>query len=1124
MPDLATSKNIKFPCGICKKSVAKNHRAIQCDNCDSWIHIKCQYLDSNDYKKFQNDSSRTFLCIPCKSDLFPFTNLNNNEFDVLLSKGINFIDKDLIDMAPSGNQKALFDQLNEAIQHNILDLDSDYDTDMPVLDCRYFSIDEFRHQKFNPDKSFSIFHLNIHSIDLHIEELRVALQLLDFRFDFICISESKIEKDQAQTQTDISLEGYQSPISTPTESTKGGVLLYAKLGINVIPRDDISNTFYRPKELESVFVEIVNPSQSNSILGSLYRHPSMDEKLFNDHYMVALKNLREKESSKNFYISGDFNFDLLKTSSHPETSNFFDAMMSCYLLPSITIPTKINSKNNTVIDNIFTSQYHPDLKSGNLLIGISDHIPSFLIMPKSNQNHIPKKQNIFKRDTKNFDRENFVLDFLGIDWTECLELDKNDVNHSTSQFIHKMNELLDKYLPLKKLSQKQFKQRYKPWISDYILERISLKNKFLQRSAKCKNPLEKNILYNRYKDLKNYITNLVRNGKKEFYKNYFDENKKNMKKIWQGIKDIVNIKNKHFDQLSCIQNGDKTVTEPLEISNSFNKYFTSIADNILKKRKHTGNKSFKDYLPTPLSNSIAIHPCDESEIELIISSFDVKKACGPNSIPNDLLHLLKKDIASPLALIFNLSFSSGTFPDLLKISKTIPIFKKGSRLLVSNYRPISLLSNLNKILEKLMYSRLYNFLSTHNVFYNLQFGFRSKHSTNHALLDIVEQVKISLDNKKFACGIFVDFQKAFDTVNHDILISKLNTYGVRGIANDWLRSYLSNRSQFVSILGYESTTFPQPHGVPQGSVLGPLLFLLYINDLHRAIIHSRVYHFADDTNLLNVSNSPKQMQKQVNIDLKLLYKWLLANKISLNCSKTELIIFKRRGSNLVNFSYKIKLNGLILRESEYIKYLGVYLDSTLSGKYHCETLRPKLSRACGMLSKARHYVPKEELVSLYHAIFGSHLSYGSQVWSQDPNPHLNKIISLQKRALRTITFSDFNAHSSPIFKDLKVLKLMDNVKINNCLFVHDYLNNLLPICYNNYFSLLSDLRDIATKACELGCLFVPNYRTTKFGLKSFTRKCIDHWNFFSFKFNTNLKDISRTELKCKLTDYFIQSY
>ena len=177
-----------------------------------------------------------------------------------------------------------------------------------------------------------------------------------------------------------------------------------------------------------------------------------------------------------------------------------------------------------------------------------------------------------------------------------------------------------------------------------------------------------------------------------------------------------------------------------------------------------------------------------------------------------------------------------------------------------------------------------------------------------------------------------------------------------------------------------------------------------------------------------------------------------------------------------------------------------------------------------MLSKARHYVPKNELVSLYHAIFGSHLSYGSQVWSQNPNSHLNKIISLQKRALRTITFSDFNAHSSPIFKDLKVLKLQDNVKIHNCLFVHDFLNNQLPDCFDNYFVLLSDLRDIKTKASKLGCLFVPHYRTTKFGLKSLTPKCIDAWNSCSFNLNTNLKDISRFEFKIKLTDFYIDSY
>ena len=213
--------------------------------------------------------------------------------------------------------------------------------------------------------------------------------------------------------------------------------------------------------------------------------------------------------------------------------------------------------------------------------------------------------------------------------------------------------------------------------------------------------------------------------------------------------------------------------------------------------------------------------------------------------------------------IFNLSLMTGVYPDMLKISKTIPIFKKGSRLLVSNYRPISLLSNLNKILEKIVHSRVYKFLEDSQCIYSLQFGFRKKHSTNHALIDITETIRRALDDKKFACGVFVDLQKAFDTVNHDILIDKLDHYGIRGASKNWFSSYLTNRSQFVSILGFDSSTKPIPHGVPQGSVLGPLLFLIYINDLHFAIKNSKVYHFADDTNLLNIGNSPKSMQKLV---------------------------------------------------------------------------------------------------------------------------------------------------------------------------------------------------------------------------------------------------------------------
>ena len=216
--------------------------------------------------------------------------------------------------------------------------------------------------------------------------------------------------------------------------------------------------------------------------------------------------------------------------------------------------------------------------------------------------------------------------------------------------------------------------------------------------------------------------------------------------------------------------------------------------------------------------------------------------------------------------LFNFSFMTSVFSSLLKTSKLSPVFKKDSKLDYSNYRPISLLSNIDKILEKLMYKRLYIFLNNNNIIYN--FGFRQQYSTSHALINITENIRKALDDGNIGCGVFVDLQKAFDTVDHQILLAKLNHYGIRGVSNDWFKSYLSNRSQYVSINGYESGLVALNCGVPQGSVLGPLLFLLYINDLNQAIKFCKVHHFADDINLLCLSNSIKKLNKLVNADLK----------------------------------------------------------------------------------------------------------------------------------------------------------------------------------------------------------------------------------------------------------------
>ena len=210
-----------------------------------------------------------------------------------------------------------------------------------------------------------------------------------------------------------------------------------------------------------------------------------------------------------------------------------------------------------------------------------------------------------------------------------------------------------------------------------------------------------------------------------------------------------------------------------------------------------------------------------------------------------------------------------------------------------------------------MHSRLYNFLSIHNCIYDLQFGFRNKHSTNHALLDLTEDIRKALDGNSFAVGIFIDLQKAFDTVDHKILLHKLGYYGIRGSANEWFRSYLTDRKQYVSINGVESKTTTMKYGVPQGSVLGPLLFLVYINDLHKSIKYCTTRHFADDTNLLIKNKSLKQLNKHVNIDLRNLCKWLKSNKISLNASKTELLLFRHPNKKL-NYDLKIKIDGKVI--------------------------------------------------------------------------------------------------------------------------------------------------------------------------------------------------------------------
>ena len=409
-----------------------------------------------------------------------------------------------------------------------------------------------------------------------------------------------------------------------------------------------------------------------------------------------------------------------------------------------------------------------------------------------------------------------------------------------------------------------------------------------------------------------------------------------------------------------------------------------------------------------------------------------------------------------------------------------------------------------------MFKRLSCFLSKYNIIYNLQFGFRENHSTVHALIYLTEKVRKALDDNCYSCGVFVDLQKAFDTVDHEILLYKLN----RGVENDWFKSYLSDRKQFVSINGVNSEEKNIDYGVPQGSVLGPLLFLLYINDLNNAIKHCSTIYFADDTSLILKNKSLKRMKKYLNYDLHNLSKWLNANMISLNSSKTELLLF-RHPNKSVNYNLKVKINGKLIRPSKVVKYLGLYIDSNLNWNFNTKILAAKLSRSIGMLAKVRHYVDSDTLKSIYYAIFHSHLSYGSIIWAQNSNNrNVKRIMRLQKKAVRIIKFNHFREHADPIFKQLGILKFVDDIDVQNMLLVSDSLNSRLPTILNKMYNFIENAHFHKTRNSVKCKLLLPKVNTTVHGLNSIEYKSILGWNKCIDKFpNQFLHILSRYKIK-----------
>ena len=529
------------------------------------------------------------------------------------------------------------------------------------------------------------------------------------------------------------------------------------------------------------------------------------------------------------------------------------------------------------------------------------------------------------------------------------------------------------------------------------------------------------------------------------------------------------------------------------------------------------NRRFSEYLPiTDYHGSFVFEPVLTKEIELEILLTPTKKTYGLYSCPTRVLKSARHIIAGPLATLINISVQKGNFPSKLKYAKIVPVYKDGDESEPCNYRPISLLSIFNRIFEKVMYNRLKSFLNKHDIFYQKQYGFRDQRSTEHAILDIVNKIQENMDKGMFSCGVFIDLQKAFDTVNHHILLQKLNHYGVRGIINDWFHSYLIGRIQSTQIRSHFSKKEKTLSGVPQGSVLGPLLFLIYINDIYNVSDKLEFYLFADDTNLLYADKNLKSLETTMNLELSKVCEWLTANKLSLNIKKTNFVIFHPYQKRL-NHEVTLKIydnhthKQFSLERKDYIKYLGVLIDNHLTWKYHISHVASKISRNIGIIARLRHFTPFSTLQHVYRSLIFPYLSYGLVAWGLAAQSHLEKILVLQKRAVRLMNFAQSRTHAIPYFISSNIMPIsMLYFKLSSILML-DVSNNSAPPSISDMFIPTDQVHKYNTRSSSAGN-FYRKYSRLNHHKNSFASVGAKIWNSIP----ENLRKLPKHTFKIKI--------
>ena len=910
-----------------------------------------------------------------------------------------------------------------------------------------------------PRKALNVCHYNICSLGNKLDEIKLILNSVSSLTNNkpnLIFGLTETHLDASWSDALLQVNNFTTHRQDRVNRKGGGLLIYVPSHLPVTRRSDLE-----VEGIECVCLQLHYRNCKPCLFTFVYRPPSSDSSYLD---LLDLFLTRIDCTKYQSVILGDFNFNLLDNTA--QSKRFTDLFLS--FLYDQLIVTATRPISGSLLDHIYSNSSDNILESGTLPLSLSDHLPVYTawrsrpVISKSSSH-----DTISFRSSKNLNVENLLSDLDCIPWNT---LDMfTDVNEALEHWYCLFNGVLNTHLPIKT---RRVKRQFQPeWFSNSISDAIKQRN-CLHALAVRHNT---DIHWREYRSARNRVVHLIRQSKRDFFQESIKSNLDNPRHLWRIIRNIAPA---NYSKLpSHLTVNGITYNKSIDIANLFNSHFANIASAVqLHPPDSPPDWNFlHEFILSKLPNnkSFVIPPVTSSFVFDSLSHLSTRKAVGLDGLSGYCLKMSAPSIATSLTAIFNLSISSNTFPDIWKMAKVSPLFKDGSLFDCSNYRPISILPILSKILERHVHTSLYDFLSSHDLLSDSQFGFRKSRSCELALTDLIDRILTNMDNRLLNGLLLVDLKKAFDLVDHSVLLFKLNSYGCSPSSVEWFTSYLSNRSQRTTFKGVLSESCPMSLGVPQGSILGPLFFLLFINDLPLYVsLDVDLTMFADDTSALVTGPSFSCLNNRLISAATQISAWAVFNRMALNFIKTKALLLttSQKYAHLSEPFFDIVVNGNNIEQVPHAKLLGITIDSFLSWESHinnmCSLIRSRLS----LLKRIKPFLTHNCSLKYYNSCIHSSLLYCSTVWGTCSKTLLLRLLRLQKQAARLILGADWHQPSVSLFAELKWLPIFLLVNLRKLVLLFNILNNHeAPTCLKQSFHFLSSRRitGAITRACNL---------------------------------------------------------